>query len=196
MSMRRAVFLDRDGVIDALAPDPVTGLPESPLRVSDVALLDDVAPAMRALADAGFLLVGVSNQPAAAKATVTLGELAGVHESIIALLAEQRAEFDDFRICWHHPDGSDPRLALSCECRKPAPGMLLDASHAHGIDLATSWTIGDADSDVIAGRRAGTRTVLIEHPPSAHKRTGASEPTLTAADLMAAARLVLALSSR
>jgi D-glycero-D-manno-heptose 1,7-bisphosphate phosphatase len=189
------VFLDRDGVIDALVPDPFTGLPESPLHVGDVALLDGVAAAMRELADAGFVLVGVSNQPAAAKRSVTLDELESVHARIIALLAEQGAVFDDFRICWHHPDGADPRLAVVCACRKPAPGLLLDAARDRGIDLHASWTIGDGDADVVAGTRAGTRTVLIEHPPSAHKRGGAGAPTLVAADLPAAAKALRRLTS-
>jgi D-glycero-D-manno-heptose 1,7-bisphosphate phosphatase len=196
LTARRAAFLDRDGVIDALAADPITGLPESPLRVGDVVLLDGVGPAMRELADAGFLLVGVSNQPAAAKRTVALAELQAVHERVIGLLAEQGVRFDDFRICWHHPDGADPLLGVACDCRKPAPGMLLDAARDDGIDLHASWMIGDGDADVIAGTRAGARTVLIEHPASAHKRAGASAPTLVAADLPAATRALLRMTSR
>ena len=196
MSARRAVFLDRDGVIDALVPDPQTGLPESPLRVEDVALLPGVAPAMHSLAAAGFLLVGVSNQPAAAKGTVALADLVEVHERVLALLADEDAAFDDFRICWHHPDGVDPDLAGICDCRKPAPGMLLDAAREYEIDLAASWMLGDSDSDVIAGAAAGTRTVLVAYPPGAHKRAGAGEPTLVAADLPAAVDAVLGLTSR
>jgi D-glycero-D-manno-heptose 1,7-bisphosphate phosphatase len=196
VSARRAVFLDRDGVIDALVPDSLSGLPESPLHADEVVLLAGVAGAMRHLAGAGFLLVGVSNQPAAAKGTVPLAELQAVQERVVALLHEQGASFDDFRICWHHPDSADPMLGGSCDCRKPEPGMLLDAARAGGIDLGTSWMVGDGDSDVIAGAAAGTRTVLIEHEPSAHKRTGAGTPTLRAADLPAAVSKVLDVTSR
>jgi D-glycero-D-manno-heptose 1,7-bisphosphate phosphatase len=183
VSPRAAVFLDRDGVINGLVPDPRAGVPESPLRQEDVVLLDGVAGAIRSLAAQGFVLVGVSNQPAAAKQTVTLAQLEAVQERVLALLAAEHAVLDDFRICWHHPEGTDPVLGVECGCRKPAPGMLLDAARANDIDLAASWMIGDTDADVLAGAAAGARTVLVEHPPSAHKRTGASAPTLRAGDL-------------
>lgn len=196
MSGRAAVFLDRDGVLNALVADPVSGRPESPLHPDDVVLLDGVPAAMRAIADAGFLLVGASNQPAAAKQTVQLAQLEAVQRRVIDLLAQQGARFDDFRVCWHHPDGVDPSLGGLCDCRKPAPGMLLDAARANGIDLAASWMVGDGDSDVAAGAAAGTRTVLLEHSPSAHKRSAASAPTLRAADLAAAVAMLLDPASR
>jgi D-glycero-D-manno-heptose 1,7-bisphosphate phosphatase len=83
--------------------------------------------------------------------------------------------FDSFHICWHHPAGVVAELSGECECRKPAPGLLLAAARELGIDLERSWMIGDTDSDVFAGRAAGCRTVLIENPESAHKR-GANAP--------------------
>jgi D-glycero-D-manno-heptose 1,7-bisphosphate phosphatase len=191
VSPRRALFLDRDGVINALVPDPRSGLAESPLRAADVELLDGVVEPLEALAGAGFLLIGVSNQPAAAKGTASRAELAAVQERVLALLAEQGVRFEDFRICWHHPEGTDPELGVVCDCRKPAPGMLLEAARDHDIALSRSWLIGDTDADVLAGAAAGTRTVLIEHAPSAHKRNGASAPTRRAADLGGAAVAIL-----
>jgi len=196
VSGRAAVFLDRDGVLNALVADPVSGRPESPLHPDDVVLLDGAAAAVRALAAAGLLLVGASNQPAAAKQTVELAQLEAVQARVVELLAQRGATLDDFRICWHHPDGADPVLGRVCDCRKPAPGMLLDAARAHGIDLAASWMVGDGDNDVAAGAAAGTRTVLIEHPPSAHKRSPASAPTLRAPDLPAAVAMLLDPASR
>lgn len=190
------MFLDRDGVVNALVDDPGNGRPESPLRVADVALLPGVADAMRELAAAGFLLVGASNQPAAAKGSAALTQLVDVQQRVIALLGDQGAVFDDFRICWHHPDGSDPELGVACECRKPRPGMLLDAARASDIDLASSWMIGDSDSDVSAGAAAGARTVLIEHPASRHRRSGRRSPTLVAADLPSATTLLLCSQGR
>ena len=191
MSPRPAVFLDRDGVINTLVDDPRGGPPESPYHAGDVALLSDVGEAMRELAAAGFLLIGVSNQPAAAKGSVSRTELEAVQARVLALLAHEGASFDDFFICWHHPAGVDPELTVACDCRKPAPGMLLAAAARHDIDLAASWMLGDTDTDVLAGAAAGTRTVLIEHARSAHKRRGASTPTLRAPDLAAAARMLL-----
>jgi D-glycero-D-manno-heptose 1,7-bisphosphate phosphatase len=185
---KRAVFLDRDGVINALVPDRDTGLPESPLRVGDVRLLDGVAEALAQLADAGYLLIGASNQPAAAKGTATRAELELVQQRVLDLLAAEGADFDDFRICWHHDAATDSTLRGPCACRKPAPGMLLDAARVHDVDLARSWMVGDTDTDVLAGIAAGTRTVLIEHPPSAFKRSGTTRETLRASDLPDAVR--------
>ncbi len=179
MSGRRAVFVDRDGVINELVPDSISGLPESPLRARDVVLIEGAAAALRSLAAAGYLLVGVSNQPAAAKGKVPLQQLDAVQSRVLVLLAAQGVQFDEFRICRHHPDGVVPELSGACACRKPAPGMLLDAARSLGIDLANSWMIGDTDADVIAGQTAGCKTILVHHRGSEHKR-GLD----TAADMM------------
>lgn len=191
MTGTRAVFVDRDGVINELVPDPATGRPESPLSMSDVRLIPGAAHALRDLAAAGWLLVGVSNQPAAAKGTITVAEVEAVQAQVLALLAVDGVEFADFRLCLHHPEAVLPELAGACECRKPAPGMLLAAADALGIDLCRSWMVGDTDSDIQAGEAAGCRTLLVKHPGSAHKRSSAIEPAASAPDLAAAARLIL-----
>jgi D-glycero-D-manno-heptose 1,7-bisphosphate phosphatase len=190
-----AVFVDRDGVINALVTDPLSGRPESPLKVADVDLLEGVGAALRRLREAGFLLVGVTNQPAAAKGRASRAELEAVQSRVLQLLAQEGVRFDAFRICLHHPDGRDPELGVSCDCRKPAPGMLLDAARELDIDLAASWIVGDTDVDVLAGRAAGVRTILVEHPGSAHKR-GRATPQLVATDLASAAGAILDTSSR
>ncbi|MDQ6744947.1 MAG: HAD-IIIA family hydrolase [Actinomycetota bacterium] len=187
----RAAFVDRDGVINELVPDPESGLPESPLNVEDVTLVPGAAAALASLAAAGWLLAGVSNQPAAAKGNVSVDQLLAVQSRVLDLLDEQGVHVDDFRLCLHHPEGTVPGLSTACDCRKPAPGMLLEAGRALAVDLARSWMIGDTDADVLAGRAAGCQTVLIQHLPSAHKRGGAETPTRIAADLPAAARILL-----
>lgn len=191
MSERRAVFIDRDGVINELTPDPSSGRLESPLRVEDVILVDGAAAALGRLAAGDLLLVGVSNQPAVAKGTISQAQLAAVHSRVIDLLAAEGVRFDEFRLCLHHPEAIVSELKAHCRCRKPAPGMLIDAATELGIELSDSWMIGDTDSDVQAGLAAGCRTVLIEHPGSAHKRDGAAQPDATVADLSAAAVLIL-----
>jgi D-glycero-D-manno-heptose 1,7-bisphosphate phosphatase len=188
----RAAFVDRDGTINELVPDPRTGRPESPLRPEDVRLIPGAAGALRELAGAGWLLVGVSNQPAVAKGMVSAQQLDSVQARVLELLEAERVRLDDFRMCLHHPGGVVPELTGECGCRKPAPGMLIDAARARGIDLASSWMIGDTDADVLAGRAAGCRTVLLAHEPSSHKRSGDAEPNLVAPDLDTAARLLLA----
>jgi len=191
-----AVFVDRDGVINELAPDPVSGRPESPLEPGPVALLPSVADALRRLRGAGYLLVGVSNQPAAAKGVVSAEQLEQVQARVLALLEREGVTLDAFRLCFHHPDGVDAALTRTCDCRKPAPGMLLDAARVFGIDLAASWMVGDTDGDVAAGAAAGCRTVLVENPASAHKRSCEARPDGRVPDLVAAAELILRADSR
>jgi D-glycero-D-manno-heptose 1,7-bisphosphate phosphatase len=183
VSGRPAAFLDRDGTLNELVPGPACELPESPLCVADVRLIEGAAGAARALARAGFALVCVSNQPAAAKGSVSLERLLAVHERVLALLREEGVLLDASRLCLHHPQGVVAELSGPCDCRKPAPGMLLQAAAELGLDLARSWIVGDTDSDVAAGHAAGTRAALIEHPGSAHKRIAPTDSEILAVSL-------------
>ena len=193
---RPAAFLDRDGTLNEAVLDPASGRSESPLRVEDVRLLADAAVAAVSLADAGYALVCVSNQPAAAKGKVTVAELLAIHERVIGLLADHGAHIEASLLCLHHPEGVVAELSGPCRCRKPAPGMLLDAATTLELDLRRSWMLGDTDGDVAAGHAAGCRTALIEYPPSAHKRSGDTRPDLCAADLGDAAAKLLASRAR
>lgn len=194
--MKVAAFLDRDGVLNELVPDRATGMPESPLDPEEVVLLPGVGTALRRLRDAGYVIVGVSNQPAAAKGVVELEMLESVQARVIELLDRDRAAPDSFRVCFHHPDGLVADLTRTCECRKPAPGMLREAAEELGIDLSRSWMLGDTDSDVSAGAAAGCQTVLIENPDSTHKRAGNVRPDATAPDLPAAVEIILGVGAR
>jgi histidinol-phosphate phosphatase family protein len=167
---RAAVFLDRDGVINELVPDPVSGACESPLCVADVRLVPGAATAAARLARLGFVLVCVSNQPAAAKGEAPVSRLLEVHRRVLELLREQNVTLGASRLCLHHEHGVVPELSRPCDCRKPAPGMLLDAARALAIDLRISWMVGDTDADVAAGDAAGCMTMLVRHPGSFHKR--------------------------
>jgi D-glycero-D-manno-heptose 1,7-bisphosphate phosphatase len=191
VSARPAVFLDRDGVLNELVADPLSGAMESPLRVQDVRLLAGAAAAARSLARSGLPLICVSNQPAAAKGRVSLNQLLDVHARVSELLGGEGVALTDSRLCPHHPDGVIAHLSGACRCRKPAPGMLLDAAVALDLDLGRSWMVGDTDADLGAGRAAGCRTLLIEHAGSVHKRSGRLRPDLRALDLSAAATLLL-----
>ena len=191
-----AAFLDRDGVLNEAVPDPQTGAMESPLEVADVRLLQGAADAARRLASAGYALVCVSNQPAAAKGKATIERLQAVHERALALLAEEGVQIATSRLCPHHPEGVVPELTRRCGCRKPAPGMLLHAARALDLDLESSWMLGDTDSDVHAGGAAGCRTVLLEYPRSAHKRAAGGEPDVRATDLPDGVAKLLDLGAR
>jgi len=191
-----AAFLDRDGVLVGLVPHPLSGQPESPLDPEDVVLLPGAAAAVRRLREAGYLVVGVSNQPAAAKGLVDMGTLEGVQTRVVELLEREGAGPDAFSLCFHHPQGVLPELTRACDCRKPAPGMLLEAAKRLDLDLEASWMVGDTDGDVAAGRAAGCRTVLIENPGSAHKRAGDTPSDAKAPDLPAAVERIVDIDTR
>jgi D-glycero-D-manno-heptose 1,7-bisphosphate phosphatase len=167
-----AVLLDRDGVLVEPVPDPLLGTHESPLHPEDVVLVDGAAAAVATLLAHALPVIVVSNQPAAAKGTVALAELEAVHERTVELLAGAGVTLTAWEYCFHHPDGAVPELAGDCECRKPNPGMLRRAMAAGELEPDRCWMVGDADTDVIAGCRAGTMTALIEHPRTAHRRAG------------------------
>jgi D-glycero-D-manno-heptose 1,7-bisphosphate phosphatase len=178
-----AVFLDRDGVLNELVSDPVSGVPESPLEVAQVRLVPGAAAAAARLQRAGYTLVCVSNQPAAAKAKVSVAQLHAVHRRVTELLAEHGVTIAVSRLCLHHPEGVVAGLSGECQCRKPAPGMLLDAAAQLGLDLGRSWMVGDTDADIAAGRAAGCRTLLICNPASVHKRLREVKPDALASSL-------------
>jgi len=180
----KAAFVDRDGVINEPVWDARTESFESPYRPEDVALVPGAAAALQRLRDAGFRLVLVSNQPAAAKGNVTRAALDAVHERVAEALRNEGVQLDGVYYCHHHPDFTGP-----CECRKPAPGLLTRAADELGLELAASWMIGDADTDVVAAHAAGATAVLVEHPRTAHRRTGAVADH-TAPDLAGAAALI------
>jgi histidinol-phosphate phosphatase family protein len=193
--VRVAAFLDRDGVLNELVPDRTTGAHESPLEVGDVALVPGAAAAAAQLARWGYVLVCVSNQPAAAKGLVSVTQLRAVHERVLELLALEGVALDDSRLCLHHEHGVVPGLSQLCDCRKPAPGMLLDAAASLDLDLGGSWMVGDTDADIAAGIAAGTSTILIRNPASVHKRLQAVSPTLAADGLADAVRMLGSLRS-
>lgn len=186
-----AIFLDRDGTLNELVSDPVSGEAESPLHVGDVMLVLGAAQGAKRLCDAGWRLIGVSNQPAAAKGAVSLEQLDQVQARVLTLTAGLGVEFEDFLICHHHPNGVVIELSRECDCRKPKPGLLLQAATEHGVDLSASWMIGDTDADVLAGQAAGCHTMLLEHPASSHKRGGQVKPTAIAGNLADAASQIL-----
>jgi D-glycero-D-manno-heptose 1,7-bisphosphate phosphatase len=192
---RAAAFLDRDGVLNELVRDPVSGAHESPLRVADVRLVPGAAQAAARLARLGFALVCVSNQPAAAKGQVPVARLVDVHRRVVELLGAQGVKLAASRLCMHHEHGVVPGLSGPCDCRKPAPGMLIDAARALALDLRISWMVGDTDADITAGKAAGCMTLLIRHPGSSHKRLQGINADLVADSLAGgAARLAAHMS--
>lgn len=169
--------------------DATTGVAESPYEPAEVRLMPRVTEGLRSLAAAGFMIVVASNQPAAAKRRASVEALRSVHSRIVELLGPAAALIADWRYCLHHPAAIDPALR-SCDCRKPSPGLLLDAARDLDLDISRSWMVGDADRDVAAGEAAGCRTILIRHPGSAHRRE-LPPPDLVAEDLTEAVEAIL-----
>ena len=180
---RPAVFLDRDGVLNALVWDPQNNECESPRTVAQLRMLPGVAAAAKRLQDAGFLLFIVSNQPNYAKGKTTLADQEAVARQIEAALRGAGVTLARAYYCLHHPQGVVAEYSGECQCRKPKPGLLFNARDEFGLDLAKSWVIGDSESDVECGQRAGCLTLLVLNPASAARRPGLLRPTLTALDL-------------
>lgn len=177
-------------MIDEPVWDDRAGAYESPYAPADIVLIPGAIEGMRELSDAGFLLCVATNQPAAAKGTATVAQLEAVDEAIRSALAAEGVAADGWRRCLHHPDGVVAELSGACDCRKPAPGMLIELATELEVDLAASWMVGDSDSDVLAGLAAGCRTLLVEHPRSAHRRSEAVRPDARSPDLLNAAAII------
>ena len=145
---RRAVFLDRDGVLNEAIVRG--GKPYPPRDIGELKIFPDAAPALHRLKQASFLLIVATNQPDVSRGTQTRETVEALHAAIRAVLP-----VDAFSVCWH--DDKD-----ACECRKPKPGLLLEASSKYAIDLRRSFLIGDRWRDIDAGHAAGCRTVQID----------------------------------
>lgn len=162
---RRAVFLDRDGVINALVYRPEDGIFDSPYSMDEFRLLTGVAEAVRRLNSMGLLAIVVSNQPGVAKGKCDHAFLDTITVHIHQQLAQQGARLDGVYYCRHHPEAIVPELRQECSCRKPKPGLLLVAAQDHRIDLSQSYMVGDNPKDIQAGLAAGCTTILVRQNP-------------------------------
>jgi D-glycero-D-manno-heptose 1,7-bisphosphate phosphatase len=175
-AVRRAVFLDRDGVINrALERD---GLPYPPTTWNEFAILPEIPAACKKLKAAGFLLVVVTNQPDVGRGTLKQEIVETIHAEMCRRLPIDRVE-----VCYHPGRG-----ASECDCRKPKPGMLLRAAKALGIDLAQSWMVGDRWRDIDCGHAAGCLTVFIDRGYAEKLR---QKPHFSAGNLAEAADIIL-----
>jgi D-glycero-D-manno-heptose 1,7-bisphosphate phosphatase len=173
----RAVFLDRDGVINhAVVRD---GKPYPPATLAEFNVVAEAYVGLRQLQDAGFLLIVVTNQPDVARGT----QAREVVESFHGLLASQ-LPITAFYTCYH--DDAD-----QCLCRKPAPGLLLEAAAQLGVDLSSSFLIGDRWKDIEAGLQAGVTTVFLDFKYAEQER---SQPHYRVNSLQEATNLILTLN--
>ena len=163
MRKNRAVFLDRDGVLNDLEYNPEEGRIGSPLTAKQLRIFPYAGESVRRIRELGFKAILVSNQPGVAKRQFTHSELGRMKEKVRKELAKHNCSLDAEYYCLHHPDALIRKYRLDCDCRKPKPGLLLRAAKDHDLDLGNSFFVGDALVDVKAGRSAGCRTILLGH---------------------------------
>jgi len=182
-SLRRCIFLDRDGVINKEVG-----------HLSDIAsfeLLPGVCEAIRKINESGYLAICVTNQPVIARGDLTETGLENIHMKMEVELGKLGAYLDAVIYCPHHPDagfkGEIPHLKTKCECRKPKPGMLLKAIETFKIDPLNSWMIGDHSRDIKAGSEANVKTVFIGPKNTFND----SISSYTASNLLSAVSLIL-----
>lgn len=152
--MNKAVFLDRDGVINQLIV--ARGPRETPTTPGEFTLLPGVTNSLARLKRAGYLLIIVTNQPNVAKGKTTLKSHNMIHQKMIKLIGHGLV--DRIYVCLHHPDPAQvvvPELLQECDCRKPKPGMVLQAQADYQLSLEDCWLVGDAETDMEAGCSAG-----------------------------------------
>jgi len=172
----RAVFLDRDGVINRALER--AGKPYPPTTLAEFEILPEVPAALRKLKAAGFLLIVATNQPDVGRGTLAREVVEKIHAHLLAQLPVDRVE-----TCFHAGQG-----ASDCDCRKPKPGMLLRAAKELNIDLTQSWMVGDRWRDVDCGHAAGCQTVFIDRDYTEALKV---KPDFSARNLAAAADIIL-----
>ena len=158
---KKAVFLDRDGVINEIVYHKEMGILDSPFTADQLKLFPKVGEAINTFHTLGYQVIVVSNQPGMAKDHFTMETFQEIQGKMRQELHKQKAHVDAEYYCFHHPYASVKSYKKICDCRKPKPGMLLSAANDHHLDLAASWMIGDGVTDIQAGKAAGCTTILI-----------------------------------
>lgn len=176
---QKAIFLDRDGTINKYV-----GFLKD---INDFELIEGVSQAIKLINDSEYLVIVITNQPVVARGEVSFEDLKMIHNKMETLLGNDGAYIDGLYVCPHHPDSGFPNeikeLKIECDCRKPKPGLLFKASKEYNIDLSSSWMIGDSENDILAGKNAGCKTVLIGN--------GDYKQDITSNNLLDAVRKVL-----
>ena len=147
--MNKAVFLDRDGVINKEKKDYVK-------TIDELEIFDNISWCIQQLKKNNYLVIVITNQSSINRGLIDTQKIHEIHDEIQNYLAKFNTKIDAFYFCPHRPDEN-------CSCRKPNPGLIIKASNDFGIDLSTSWMIGDNESDVLAGKTAGCHTIKISH---------------------------------
>jgi D-glycero-D-manno-heptose 1,7-bisphosphate phosphatase len=179
--LKPAVFLDRDGVLNKDFGYVY--------RPEDLVILPGVAESLNKLKAKGFLLIVITNQSGVARGTFDLGAVSHFNSLLEKEIKSLGGPtIDGFYVCPHHPDGTVEVYKKNCDCRKPEPGLILQAAKDHCIDLNKSWMIGDKDSDALCAKNAGVCGILVESGKYSH----VVKDTLTASNIKDAIRHIVA----
>jgi D-glycero-D-manno-heptose 1,7-bisphosphate phosphatase len=188
---KRAVFLDRDGVINHNWLNPATQEWESPVNPGDFRLRAGVLETIARLQAAGYRLILVSNQPSAAKGKCSLDDLKAVQDAFALMLAKANIVFSEFNYAYSHPKASVAGMTEPAHERKPSPFFLERAIVRDGLDRSASWMVGDRGTDIECGHRAGVRTIQVKGSEPDGKDVSDIEPDFRADSLAAAVDIIL-----
>jgi D-glycero-D-manno-heptose 1,7-bisphosphate phosphatase len=189
--IKRAVFLDRDGVINPLVYNTDNGKYEAPHRAEDFSVFTYTAAALRLLKNHGFINIVVSNQPDVAKGKTDMTTLKAIERQLCAYSREQGDLIDEFCYCYHHPDGIVPAYTCECRCRKPGTLFLEQAVEKYGLTAEECFFIGDRDSDIVCGRNMGMKTIRIVHPHAQDRDESPAKPCIYAPNLYEAVKWII-----
>lgn len=145
----RAIFLDRDGVLNKDRIDYVK-------NIGELEIFSNIGKCIRQINERGFLVIVVTNQSAIGRKLITNNDVENIHNYIQKFLKKYNAKIDAFYYCPHHPIDN-------CDCRKPKSGLLIKAAHDFSIDLKNSWMIGDHDRDIESGTNVGCKSIKVTH---------------------------------
>ena len=187
--MNKAVFIDRDGVVNPLVYNVNTNDFESPHVPNDFSVYPYVIKSLRLLKEQGYLLFIISNQPSYAKGKTSLENIKAIEKLLKEYIMESGNYIEDYFYCYHHPDGITEGLSISCDCRKPGTLFVRLAADKYNLDLSQCCFIGDQDTDIECGKSAGMKTIKIHNKHSAHK-SGKTEPAGYANNLYEAAKML------
>jgi histidinol-phosphate phosphatase family protein len=179
----KAVFLDRDGVINHEVGNIY--------RVADFTFLPRAAKAVKKLNNAGYKVIVITNQGAIAKGIATHKNVRDIHAAMKRGSKKEGARIDAIYYCPHHPKGSVKRYAIQCDCRKPGIGMIKAAQKKFNIDMKKSFLVGDTTGDILAGRRAGLHTILVRTGHGGKDGRHKAMPHDIVRDIFAAANLIV-----
>jgi len=158
---KKAIFLDRDGVIIRMQYNRDFGTVDTVLSERNIKFVSGIFSFLKKTKQLGYYLILVSNQPGVGVKKISLKQFIKIRESITQKLKSENITLDGEYYCMHHPYAELKKYKKVCMCRKPGTGLLLQAAKDFDIDLASSWMIGDGVGDIIAGNKAGCKTILI-----------------------------------